>query len=203
MGIANPNEVAVYPDTGKVLVRALGRRALLDGAALRNYWDGEDTGLPPGRQPPADVRHEGERDAVDQREEVASLDPIGPHQPAGGELHATQLEPVAVGRRRIERPVHQVGRPRFPCRGRDNVARVGRAAELPGELEHACVADDAITGSPRKVHRQHVGQWRTKGGRSPSAVVRDLANGDHARWRSWRGTWPTREYHDGERDHGQ
>ena len=31
------------------------RRALLDGAALRNYWDGEDTGLPHGRQPPADA----------------------------------------------------------------------------------------------------------------------------------------------------
>jgi uncharacterized cupin superfamily protein len=55
VGENNPNEVAVYPDTGKVLVRALGRRALLDGAALRNYWDGEDTGLPHGRQPPADA----------------------------------------------------------------------------------------------------------------------------------------------------
>jgi uncharacterized cupin superfamily protein len=54
VGENDPNEVAVYPDTGKVLVRALGRRALIDAAAVRNYWDGENTGLPPGAHPPAD-----------------------------------------------------------------------------------------------------------------------------------------------------
>jgi uncharacterized cupin superfamily protein len=54
LGENNPNEVAVYPDSNKVLVRALGRRALFDLAATRNYWDGEKTGLPPGQSPPAD-----------------------------------------------------------------------------------------------------------------------------------------------------
>jgi uncharacterized cupin superfamily protein len=55
VGENNPNEVSVYPDTRKVLVRALGRRALLDGTRLRNYWDDEMTGLPPGQQPPGDA----------------------------------------------------------------------------------------------------------------------------------------------------
>jgi uncharacterized cupin superfamily protein len=51
-------EIAVYTDTNKVLVRALGRRALLDLAATRNYWDGEVTGLPTGQLPPADGKVE-------------------------------------------------------------------------------------------------------------------------------------------------
>ena len=55
LGENNPNEVAVYTDTNKVLVRALGRRALFDLAATRNYWDGENTGLPAGQKPPADA----------------------------------------------------------------------------------------------------------------------------------------------------
>lgn len=54
VGENNPNEVSVYPDTQKVLVRALGRRALIDGRAIRNYWDDEKTGLAAGVQPPAD-----------------------------------------------------------------------------------------------------------------------------------------------------
>ncbi|HVZ02416.1 MAG TPA: cupin domain-containing protein [Dongiaceae bacterium] len=52
LGENNPNEVAVYTDTNKVLVRALGNRALFDMAALRSYWEGEDTGLLPGEPPP-------------------------------------------------------------------------------------------------------------------------------------------------------
>lgn len=48
VGERNPNEVAVYTDSNKVLVRALGGRALFDLAATRGYWDGEDTGLPEG-----------------------------------------------------------------------------------------------------------------------------------------------------------
>lgn len=54
IGERNPNEVAVYTDTNKVLVRALGRRVILDLAARRSYWEGEDTGLPPGVPPPPD-----------------------------------------------------------------------------------------------------------------------------------------------------
>ncbi len=56
VGEKNPNEVAVYTDSRKVLVRALGRRALLDLDATRTYWNGEDTGLPPGDDPDAPVR---------------------------------------------------------------------------------------------------------------------------------------------------
>jgi uncharacterized cupin superfamily protein len=52
VGENNRNEVAVYTDTGKALIRALGRRAIVDLAATRGYWDGEDTGLPAGVLPP-------------------------------------------------------------------------------------------------------------------------------------------------------
>ncbi|WP_395674657.1 cupin domain-containing protein [Inquilinus sp.] len=55
VGERNPNEICVYTDTNKVLVRPLGRRKILDLAATRNYWDGEDTGLPPGVAPPPDA----------------------------------------------------------------------------------------------------------------------------------------------------
>jgi uncharacterized cupin superfamily protein len=55
VGEHNPNEVSVYTDSNKVLVRALGRRALFDMAAKRGYWDGEDTGLPAGAAPPESV----------------------------------------------------------------------------------------------------------------------------------------------------
>jgi uncharacterized cupin superfamily protein len=51
IGERNPDDVVVYPDSGKVLVRALGR--ILDMEATRGYWDGEDTGLPDGVSPPA------------------------------------------------------------------------------------------------------------------------------------------------------
>jgi uncharacterized cupin superfamily protein len=54
VGEKNPDEVAVYTDSSKVLVRALGRRVILDLAARRGYWDGEATGLPPGVLPPPD-----------------------------------------------------------------------------------------------------------------------------------------------------
>lgn len=43
VGEKNPNEVCVYTDTNKVLVRSLGRREIYDRAALRDYWDGEKT----------------------------------------------------------------------------------------------------------------------------------------------------------------
>ncbi len=55
VGERNPNDVVVYPDSNKVLVRPLDR-TILDLAARRHYWDGEDTGLPAGAMhsaPPA------------------------------------------------------------------------------------------------------------------------------------------------------
>lgn len=54
VGERNPNEVVVYTDSRKVLVRALGRRAIFDLDARRDYWDGETTGLPDGERPPLD-----------------------------------------------------------------------------------------------------------------------------------------------------
>jgi uncharacterized cupin superfamily protein len=48
-----PNEVAVYPDSNKVLVRQVGR--LFDIDATRNYWAGENTGLPAGTLPPSHI----------------------------------------------------------------------------------------------------------------------------------------------------
>jgi uncharacterized cupin superfamily protein len=55
VGERNPKEVSVYTDSNKVLVRALGRRTILDLAARRGYWDGENTGLPQGELAPSDA----------------------------------------------------------------------------------------------------------------------------------------------------
>jgi uncharacterized cupin superfamily protein len=52
VGERNPREICVYPDSNKLLVRALGRGALFDLSATRHYWEGEDTGLPEGSLPP-------------------------------------------------------------------------------------------------------------------------------------------------------
>jgi uncharacterized cupin superfamily protein len=55
MGERNPNEVAIYTDSQKVLVRALGRRAIFDLTAKRGYWDGENTGLPKTEIPAPEI----------------------------------------------------------------------------------------------------------------------------------------------------
>ena len=54
VGERNPNEIAVYTDSKKVLVRALGRREIFDLNARLGYWDRENTGLPPSQRPPTD-----------------------------------------------------------------------------------------------------------------------------------------------------
>lgn len=51
IGERNPNEIAVYPDSNKVLIRGLDR-TILDLSARRRYWDGEATGLDPDELPP-------------------------------------------------------------------------------------------------------------------------------------------------------
>lgn len=48
VGERNPGDVIVYPDSNKVKIRALGAAGILDLAARRGYWDGEDAGLPAG-----------------------------------------------------------------------------------------------------------------------------------------------------------
>jgi uncharacterized cupin superfamily protein len=55
VGERNPNEVAVYTDSNKVLIRSLGWRAILDLAAVREYWDGENTGQQQTSAPPDDA----------------------------------------------------------------------------------------------------------------------------------------------------
>jgi uncharacterized cupin superfamily protein len=44
IGDNDPNEVCVYPDSNKIMVRALGRQGMediFDAAATRDYWHGE------------------------------------------------------------------------------------------------------------------------------------------------------------------
>lgn len=49
-----PNDVVVYPDSNKVLVRSLGRRTIFDRASTLGYWHGENTGLPADQAPPVE-----------------------------------------------------------------------------------------------------------------------------------------------------
>jgi uncharacterized cupin superfamily protein len=74
VGERNPNEVVVYTDSQKVLVRALGRRAIFDLAATRGYWDGEDTGLPKGKAPPADAAGSAPEEPVRPKPPISSHD---------------------------------------------------------------------------------------------------------------------------------
>jgi uncharacterized cupin superfamily protein len=69
VGERNPNEVVVYTDSSKVLVRALGQRAIFDLEATRGYWDGEVTGLPESEAP----LHDGAR--------IAPETPLNPKPP--------------------------------------------------------------------------------------------------------------------------
>jgi uncharacterized cupin superfamily protein len=41
VGERNPDDVVIYPETHKVMVRALGGRQIFDMNAKRDYWDGE------------------------------------------------------------------------------------------------------------------------------------------------------------------
>ena len=55
VGERNPNEVSVFTDTNKVMVRSLGRNAIFDMKATRRYWEDEDTGLPAGQSPSSEA----------------------------------------------------------------------------------------------------------------------------------------------------
>lgn len=41
VGERNADDVVIYPETSKVMVRALGARQIFDMNAKRDYWDGE------------------------------------------------------------------------------------------------------------------------------------------------------------------
>jgi uncharacterized cupin superfamily protein len=100
VGERDPNEVVVYTDTGKVLVRSLGRRAIFDLAATRDYWDGEDTGLPPGAIPLSDPEPLPSAAEVKPKLPISSQevawDPEGEGSRFGG--HSKHLTYAAAGR---------------------------------------------------------------------------------------------------------
>jgi uncharacterized cupin superfamily protein len=139
MGERNPNEVAVYPDSGKVMVRALGRDAIFDLAARRGYWDGENTGLPAGVLPPSVGAGDG-RSA-----------PVKPHPPISSRDVAWD-EQTPVGTRFGGRAKHLTSAAVGPS------YRVGMLIEAPGqgqrlaprhyhmlEEEHALVLEGQVT----------------------------------------------------------
>lgn len=73
VGERNPNEVVVYTDSGKVLVRSLGCE-IYDRAATRGFWDGEETGLPEGENPPAGTAAEAPDAPVKPKPPISSHD---------------------------------------------------------------------------------------------------------------------------------
>lgn len=138
VGERNPNDVVVYTDSGKVLVRALGRRAIFDLDARRGYWDGEDTGLPVGEIPPSDAAG-----AVPEA-------PAKPHPPIFS--HDVAWEDTREGTRFGGRAKHLT----FAAVGRDY--RVGMLIEAPApgmrlapmhyhmlEEEHALILEGQVT----------------------------------------------------------
>ncbi len=72
VGERNPDEVVVYTDSNKVLVRSLGRRAIYDLAARRGYWDGEDTGLATGEAVPPDTAEDGQEASVPPKPPIST-----------------------------------------------------------------------------------------------------------------------------------
>jgi len=56
IGDNNPNEVAVYPDSGKLMLRGFNRTVVTLGTK-RDYWDGEkaDEPLPDNKAPQSDA----------------------------------------------------------------------------------------------------------------------------------------------------
>lgn len=139
VGERDPNEVVVYTDTGKVLVRSLGRRALFDLAATRTYWEGEDIGLPDGRLPGDDVA------AVDALEPATPVPPISSNELAWDEtLHA----PGFVDRNKhltyaaLKRPDYHVG---ILIEGPPPGARMAPRHYHLFEEEHALILEGEVT----------------------------------------------------------
>jgi uncharacterized cupin superfamily protein len=83
VGERNPNEVAVYTDSNKVLVRALGRDAIFDLAAKRGYWDGENTGLREGESPPRADTAEALTEPAAPKPPISSHDLAWDERPLG------------------------------------------------------------------------------------------------------------------------
>jgi uncharacterized cupin superfamily protein len=105
VGERNPNDVIVYSDSNKVLVRALGPGGILDLAATRGYWDGEDTGLPQGESPPSDAAPMAPEAPAKPRPPISSHDVAWDERPHGKGFfdRNKHLSYAAVGER------HHVG----------------------------------------------------------------------------------------------
>lgn len=134
VGERNPNEICVYPDSNKVMVRALGRGVLFDMAARLNYWDGEvaasvelptTTGVPVAQE-------------ANPKPPIASRD--------------VEREPTSVGTNFVGEAQHLT----FAAVGRDY--RVGMMIESPApgkrlaprhyhmlEEEHAIILEGEVT----------------------------------------------------------
>jgi uncharacterized cupin superfamily protein len=101
VGERNPKEVSVYTDSNKVLVRALGRRAILDLTATRGYWDGENTGLPEGERPPSDAAGTAPEAPVEPKPPISSQDVVwndeGPGEGTRFRGRSKHLTYAAVG----------------------------------------------------------------------------------------------------------
>ncbi|QPC92020.1 cupin domain-containing protein [Mesorhizobium sp. INR15] len=139
VGERNPDDVVVYTASNKVLVRALGPRAIFDLAAVRGYWDGEDTGLPAGQPLPGDslagVTREAAKpvppvsgDAVEWRVE-------GEGQNFGG--HSRHLTYAALGR-----PDYHVG---LLIEAPDPGKRLAPRHYHMLEEEHALILEGQVT----------------------------------------------------------
>lgn len=74
IGENDPNDVVVYTDSNKVLVRSLGRRALFDLGSTRGYWDGEETGLAPDADIPDNDNNADTGPDPAPKPPIASLD---------------------------------------------------------------------------------------------------------------------------------
>lgn len=99
VGENNPNEVAIYTDSRKMLVRALGQDAIFDLAATRGYWDREDTGLRPGERSPPDIVTEALKVPVRPKPPICSHDVAWDALPPdpGFVDHKKHLTRAAVG----------------------------------------------------------------------------------------------------------
>ena len=102
VGERNPNDVVVYTDSNKVLVRALGRRAIYDLAARRGYWDGENTGAPQGPSLPPEAADEVHAAPVTPKPPISShgvgWDEEGPGEGTRFGGRSKHLTYAAVGR---------------------------------------------------------------------------------------------------------
>jgi len=154
VGERNPNEVSVYPESNKVLVRQLGR--LFDIGTTVGYWDGENTGLSAGVTLPSHIVEKPVTMAGKPKPPISSADVAwteeGPgsgtrfggrskhltHAAVGQDYHVGMLiESPAPGRRLWPRHYHMVEEEHV-------LILDGEVTLLLGEEEHRMKAGDYV-----------------------------------------------------------